>query len=220
MTLSKLAASAAAIGALSFAFVAGPAHADNINLNQWYTAQFGANPPPVTQIFGPAIQTDTHGPVLPGGFADAVNAPAGNSWTITLASAGTLTVTDVETSGDRFQMFDNGVGMTPAASPFHALGQNPGQAGLAGGFTSVPNPNASFGVTDINAALGDANYSSGTFALSAGVNVITGNFLGVIGFGDVNFIAEAPGPVPGAGVLGLAGLVLAGFAARARAVRG
>jgi hypothetical protein len=223
MTLNKMAAGAAMIGAVSLAFVAGPARADNIIVNQWYTAQFGDNPVPggpPSPIFGPGFVADFHGPVLPGGFADAVLAPSGTSWTITLSAPGTLTVTDVETSGDQFQIFINGSPASLATSPFTALGQNAGQEGLAGGFTSNPVASASFGVSDINQALGDANYSSGTFYLPAGVDVITGNFLGVISNGDVNFIVESPAPVPGAGVLGLAGLALAGLYARARAARG
>ena len=101
-------------------------------------------------------------------------------------------------------MFDNGVAMTPAASPLI----NPGQAGLAGGLTSVPCASCDFGEFDINAALGNADYSSGTFLLSAGVNDITGTFLGVIGEGDFDFVAES---VPEPATLGLLGAGLFGF---------
>jgi hypothetical protein len=69
------------------------------------------------------------------------------------------------------------------------------------------------GVEDINVALGNADYSSGTFLLHPGVNVITGTFLGVIGDGDVNFIAEQ---VPESQtwkmmLLGFAGIGYAGY---------
>ncbi len=65
---------------------------------------------------------------------------------------------------------------------------------------------------DINAALGDSNFSSATFALFTGVNVITGIFDGNVGNGDFEFIAEAtplPAALPlfasGLGALGLLG---------------
>lgn len=201
-----LSSSVAAASLAVFALGAAPAQADNIVINQWYTGHFTTSNTP---LLGGAYTLGTHGPVLPAGFANAVVAPA-PAWVVTLPSSGTLTVTDVETSGDRFQLFDNGVAMTPAPSPFHAAGQNPGQAGLAGGFTSVPVPNGSSGVEDINAALGNADYSSGTFALHPGVNDITGEFLGVIKFGDFNFIAEAvPEPSTWAMlILGIGGMGL------------
>jgi hypothetical protein len=110
----------------------------------------------------PSVAFGSHGPVLPAGFGN----PLGTTslpWTFTLTGAGTLTVTDVQTSGDRFELFDNGVPMGPAASPFTAPGQNPGQAAV-GAFTSVPVPFVETGVSDINYALGDTNYSSGTGA--------------------------------------------------------
>ncbi|ARN82852.1 hypothetical protein DSM21852_23650 [Methylocystis bryophila] len=217
-----MAAIAAAIGAVSLAFGAGPARADNIVFNQWYAAGFFDPAPSALTSPGPAFGSLINGPVLPGGFADAITAPAGTSWTITTTSGGTLTVTDVERTGDQFQLFDNGVAMNVAASPFTAAGQNPGQTALPGGFTSIPTPNVNFDGGDINVSLGDPNMSSGAFALQPGVNVITGTWLeaGNQGSGDFAFIAEAataPGPAPGAGLLGLATLLLY---ARARALRG
>lgn len=222
MRLSKLAASAAAIGAVSLAFGVGPARADNIVFNQWYAAGFFSPAPSALTSPGADFASLTNGPVLPGGFSDAIAAPAGTSWTITTTGGGTFTVTDTEASGDQFQLFDNGVAMTPAASPFTFAGQNPGQAGQAGGFTSASTVGAPYIFGDINASLGDPNFSSGTFALLPGVNVITGTWLeaGNQGSGDFGFIAEAstaPGPAPGAGLLGLASLVLY---ARGRAIRG
>jgi hypothetical protein len=220
MNLSKLAAAFAAVAALGAgAFVAGPARADNIVSNQWYMAGFGTVVP--SAVFGPGYTNYPNGPVLPGGFAGSISAPTGTTWTITAgAGGGTFTVTDVETSGDAFQIFDNGNPIGLATSPFTASGQNPGQAGVAGGYTSTPNAFASSGVYDINVALGNANYSSGTFALLPGVNNLTITYLGQVGQGDVAFIAElaraAPGPMPGAGVLGLGFLALTGFAVRGR----
>ena len=190
-TFLSVTAAAAALGA--FGFVPTARAADNIVLNQWYTGQFGETIP--SPLSGPGVAASTDGPVLPGGFANAALAPAGTSWTITLSGAGTLTVTDVEESGDMFQLFDNGSPMTLAASPFTATGQNPGQAGVIGGFTSTPNLGDQVG-EDIDGALGDANFSSGTFLLGSGANVITGTYLGNVGDGDFNFIAESSARVP------------------------
>lgn len=209
----KIKSSLTALALTAGLFVANSAYADNIVLNQWYTGSF-IDPAPSSLVGGYQYYLGTHGPVLPGGFADAVVAP-NSPWTITLSSAGTLTVTDFEASGDQFQLFDNGIAMNPAASPFTAPGQNPGQAALAGGFTSLPTVGGPYTAPDINAALGDAYFSSGTFALNAGVNVITGTWLlaNNQGTGDFNFIAEGvPEPSTWAMMLaGFAGLGMVGL---------
>lgn len=75
---------------------------------------------------------------------------------------------------------------------------------------------------NINYYLGDANYSSGTFALHDGVNVITGTFIGVITEGNVNLIAE-DAPETSTWVmmaLGFAGLSFASYRSRARTALG
>jgi len=202
-------AAAASITALG----AGAAHADNIVLNQWYTGHFTSSGTPLQGGAFPG-GTGVNGPVLPGGFADAIASPS-TPWTITLSHPGRLTVTDVEISGDRFQLFDNGIAMTAAASPFTGAGQNPGQASPGGGLTSVPCVSCSSDAEDINGALGNADFSSATFHLHTGVNVITGQFLGVIKFGDMNFIAEAV-PEPATWAIMLIGFGALGAAMRAR----
>jgi hypothetical protein len=224
MKASKLLSTALAAGTLgAVGFVALPDSAfaqAAITTNQWYTGHFTGTPSPIFGNSGGAVYT--HGPTLPWPtFGNAINLPANsaNAWSVSVHGRGTLTVTDVQVSGDRFELFDNGNPMTPANSPFGPAPQNPGQAAI-GNLTSVPcNFCEDSASADINYFLGDTNYSSGTFALYNGVNVITGTFIGVVGNGDVNLIAEN---VPETSTwvmmaLGFAGLGFAGYRVRARA---
>ena len=214
--VSKLRLTIAATVVCTFGFAAVPAQADNIVVNTWYAGFFdGTIPSPVSGAAG-AFGTD--GPVLGGGFASALAAPAGTTWTITLTSPGTLTVTDLQTAGDFFTVFDDGSQMLAATSPFTAAGQNPGQVSPGAGLTSFPCSrcfDTSAGA-DINEALGNANYSSATFFLLAGINNITIQYNGVIGGGFVDFIAEGASAVPLPPALplfatGLVGLGLLGW---------
>jgi hypothetical protein len=164
--------------------IAAPAQADNIVTDVWYAFGFTSTGTP---LFGPGFAAGTS----PGG----VLAPAG-PWTITLSGPATLTVTDVEISGDRFTLFDNGV----------LLGQ-----------TSAPVPNASSVGECISCALADPNYSHGFFPLGPGSHSITGTFDGVITNGDGDFIIHAVGvPEPGAWALMLVGFGGLGAALRSR----
>jgi hypothetical protein len=170
----------------------------------------------------PVVRTASDGPVRTGGFANSVDAPAGASWTIRLSGSGTLTVVDIEEEGDYFQMFDNGVAMTAAVSPFTAPGQNPGNASPGGGLTPVPCYDCTNLGTDINVALGAVAMSSGTFLLTPGDNVITGDWAGGVGTGDVAFIAEgavAAAPEPDVWVMLLVGFGLIGARGRIRRAR-
>jgi hypothetical protein len=200
------------LAAIPAFFVTPAAKADNpIVFNQWYTAGFGvAIPSPVSSsIF--ALGTD--GEILPSGTETSIAAPSGAGWIIN--GAGTLTLTDLETSGDQFEVFDNGVAMALAASPFAIPGQS-GYISSGNSYTSAPCFECDEGaVDDIDYALGDANYSSGTFALLPGSNDITIDYVGSVGDGDMSFIAEtAATPEPSSLVLLATGLLGVLFAFR------
>lgn len=170
-------AATVALGALS-----APAYAaDNISAGTWYTFGFSGT--------GSALGSGFVAPTSPNGQI-APSAP----WTITLSKAATLTVTDLETSGDQFTLYDNGVLL---------------------GTTSTPNPYGSYVGECVSCALADPNFSHGTFTLAAGTNVITGTFDGVIGNGDGAF--EVSGvPEPASWALMLLGFGGLGVAMRSR----
>ena len=163
-----------------------PAFADNIVVNQWYTGGFFTAIP--SAVFGPGYNLGTDAPLPGGGTETGAFAPSGTSWTITLASPGYLVVTDVEVSGDQFAVSVNGTAATPTGD---YLG---GQRGLASGWTSVPVPNAAFVGEDVNAALTNADFSSGTFYLPAGTDTISFSYEGQIGNGGMDFFVGTPEP--------------------------
>jgi PEP-CTERM motif len=172
----------AGAAAAALAAISAPAQAaDNITTGQWYAFAFGAT--------GAALT----GGGVPGTSPNGVSAPSA-PWTITLSKPATLTVTDVETSGDQFTMFDNGTLL---------------------GTTSTPVPFAEQVGECISCALASSNFSHGTFALQAGVNVISGTFDGAVGFGDGDFIVSNV-PEPASWALMLIGVGGLGVALRSR----
>ena len=207
--MKKLQTLAASIIALAAVVMTGaPAYADpapNIIAGQWYSFRFDNSGTP---IYGPPFVTGFNGPLPGGGTAFSISAPTGTSWTINMATAGYITFTDLEISGDEFQVFINGVAATLATNNLIPSGQS----GLAGGFTSASGLGSSVG-EDISAALLDANYSSGTFYLPAGLDTINAQFLGYIENGDGAFFASSV-PEPATWAIMLVGFGGIGFMLR------
>lgn len=172
----------AGVAAAALATATIPAQADNIVTNQWYTVYFTATPSPLQGVTPYALGTNPN----------AVAAPQ-SPWVITLSSPATFIITDVEDSGDQFQIFDNSVLI---------------------GTTSTPVPNASYCGENITACLSNPDFSHGYFTLPAGLNSITGEFIGSVGYGDADF--EVKSAVPEPVTLALMGSGLAGAAAMAR----
>jgi hypothetical protein len=211
----------AGAAAVALAAVAVPAHADNIVSDQWYTGHFTTTGTPLlgNTFSGTSADLGTNGPTLTNPNPNALQAPvtgAAFSAIITMPSGGGfLTVTDVETPGDQFQINVNGVAATPA--PASASPLDVGQQSLAGGLTSAPSAGPDDSPPEnIAAALANPEFSSGTFYLPAGTDTITGTFLGTIASGNFDMIAEAPEPAS----LTILGLGMAGLGLVRRRRRG
>ena len=157
---------------------AGPASAAVLSTNTWYTFGFGST----GSALGAPFQTGTN--------PNALALDAG-PWTFTLSGPANLLVTDMETSGDYFSLYDFGnlIGTTSTGNAFA---------------TSVCG-------SDIGCALANGDYGNGLFALGAGNHSLTGIFEGVVGNGEGSLIVqEVPEPITltlfGAGLAGAAAL--------------
>ena len=186
--------------ASALALPEAPAIADNITVHQWYDSHFGGVG---SLISGPGGGM-ANGPLSGGGTGNSIGAPTA-PFTITMTQPGYLVVTDGFLPGDQFQVIVNAVDATPTTNDLTPSGQ----AGLAGGFTSIPSCINCNDTADISVALGNANWSSGTFFLPAGLDTIimiaaASPFAG----GTMAFYADVPVPGPIAGA-GLPGLILA-----------
>jgi hypothetical protein len=154
------------------------ANAGPVTTDVWY--EFGFSGP------GTSLATGA-GTVL------ATNPPDGNPvvqvddspWTITLTGPATLTVLDLFSSVDQFEILDFGavIGMTSVP--------------IAGGACD----------SDITCSLGDLRYSRATFLLGAGDHSLTGAQLAGIPGAGVFEITAVPEPAS----LGLLAAALAGF---------
>jgi hypothetical protein len=197
---SKLSA-ALGTALLSAVIIPGaPAIADNITTHQWYDAQFGGVG---SSVSGPGGVALVNGPLSGGGTGNAINSPATTLFTITMTQPGYLVVTDAFDPGDQFHVFVNAVAAVPTTNNLTPSGQ----AGLAGGFTSVPCNGCEPSTSNISVALGNAHWSSGTFLLPVGMDTITMTAaLSPFGGGALAFYADVsavPGPIAGAGLPGL-----------------
>lgn len=185
----------------SLGSVSMPAFAGAIATDTWYCGRFEATG---SELFGGSIQALSVCDMVSGRTAtifgteyDLFGDPGDAPWTVTVGSLGAqLLVVDVETSGDRFELFDDG----------NSLGQ-----------TSVP----VFGTEDCDAdvacALANTDYSQGTFDLAPGLHSLSGEFLGDVEYGDFAFIVRSNTEVPAPAGIAVAGLALGLFGLRRKA---
>lgn len=228
MTLKAIFLAGVSAAAITVVFASSSADASltpPISANTWYTVGFGtagggAAVGDQLGAIGPALSgTGINGPILPSGVQATATVPNATGWSITAQYGGYITMTDADSSGDQFRLTDGASFMTSTG----AAGPLGGQIGLGSGLTSAPTAGDSSANNNISTALGDANYSSGTFALVAGDNLISATLAATVANasqGDAHFIVvlnsapvtDAPEPAS----LALIGVGVAGIAAARR----
>ena len=160
-------------GVAAVALAAVPAQADNIVTNQWYTGHFLGNG---SDLLGGSFSLGVNGPLRdPPAVGNALDAPTAGgilSATITCPLGCVLTVTDVEASGDQFQMFVNGKPAQLASALSNGLdpkGHESVQRGpdhrASPGWLDIAAGPRRLRRGDISLALADRTFSSGTFYL-------------------------------------------------------
>jgi hypothetical protein len=162
-------------------------------------------------------QITTPGQWFEFGIDDTVSPTGGTEWidsidnsalsfSFTIAVPSVLRVVDAGFAGDSFRVSINGSALQTSAVPPVAYESNPAST------------------IDFDAAWADANYSRGSFVLSApGTYTVTGSLLQSVSLAGAPLNATlgavmlAPVPEPSTWALLLAGLGVIGFAARRRA---
>jgi hypothetical protein len=163
-----------------------PAFADDINLDTWYCGRFLTAD---TDLLGGAFEQlgvcqsvtmgifeDTEGNIFDVPF---YGSPGAAPWTFTVGDLGaTLTVVDLQISGDQFELFDDGQLLGRTSDP---------ELGIED--CNFDDPDGSLDA--LGCVLASPAYSKGMFDLAAGDHSITGNHLGSINFGDFAFIVRS-----------------------------
>jgi hypothetical protein len=197
MSLKNIFLASVSVAALGAAAAPADAAPITIQTNQWYTGAF--NSTAGSALFGPGSILGIN--PTPGTNATVAFAPNNSEtpWTtVNLPYGGHLVVTDVENSGDEFDISVNGtdLGATSAAT----LGAN-------------CNNDIACAVSGTSAS----DFSSGTFILPAGTDTFSGLVVASKSGGNFDFMIEANSnpnnPVPEPATLAVLGIGTAGLAA-------
>ena len=190
-----------------------PAFGDDISLDTWYCGRFltadtallgGAfEQLGVCQDITMGIFEDTEGNIFD---VPLFGSPGTAPWTFTVGNLGaTLTIVDLQISGDQFELFDGGQLLGRTSDPDLGIED-----------CNFDDPDGTLGA--LECVLASPAYSKGEFDLVAGDHGISGMHLGSINFGDFAFIVRnnVENNVPAPAGIALFALALAGIALRRR----